>query len=252
MAGRKRTARETQAPDLQSLDQGTEASAGDLAGQLAGVQTQAMGAGVADRYAQMGARWLADPVPTRLDAGLVERLSRHGFRSERLAEVRIHRGLKAQEAADALGARAFAIGDADIYFGRGEFDPSSRSGRAVLAHELAHVAPPGAADIGAAGASFPGAIGSFGAPILNERRQGDDDPAREEAHERQARETEGRVYALDDQAAAPQLAAAPGGHGAAPAPPSPAHAIDPQVLEQKVLALIARFERGETERAGRS
>lgn len=252
MAGRKKTPREMQAPDLASHEPGAEGGAGDLAAQLASVQTQAMGAGVADRYAQIGARWLADPVPTRLDAGLVETLSRHGFRSERLAEVRIHRGLKAQEAADALGARAFAIGDADIYFGRGEFDPSSRSGRAVLAHELAHVAPPGAADPGAAGSAFAGAMGGFGAPILNERRQGDDDPAREEAHERQARETEGRVYAQDDRAEAPQLAAAPGGHGTPQALHSPAHAIDPQVLEQKVLALIARFERGETERAGKA
>jgi len=237
---------------LQEEAERNQAGAGDLASQLAVTQTQAMGAGVAGRYAQMGARWLSDPVPTRLDSNLIERLSRHGFRAERLADVRIHRGLKAQEAADALGARAFAIGEEDIYFGRGEFDPSSRSGRAVLAHELAHVAPPGGASDAAPGGMGLGGIGAFNAPILNERRQGDDDPAREEAHERQARETEGRVFAMDDAADAPQVAMPAGPAPGGSQPAGPAQAIDPQVLEQKVLAIIGRFERGEIERAGRA
>ena len=232
-----------------------QAGAGDLASQLAGAQTETMGAGVASRYAQVGARWLSDPVPTRLDAGLIERLSRHGFRSERLAEVRIHRGLKAQEAADALGARAFAIGDEDIYFGRGEFDPSSRSGRAVLAHELAHVAPPGASDGMPAGMGpggmGPGGMGSFSAPILNERER-DDDVTSDEAHERQARETEGRVYAMDDAAGPPRQAAPPGAGMAGAQHAGPAQHIDPQVLEQKVMAIIARFELGEIERGGKA
>ena len=122
------------------------ADPGQLASQLAGMQSAAMGEGVAGRYASMGARWLSDAAPTRLDRHLIDRLSRLGFRSERLADVRVHRGPKAQRAADALTARAFALGENDIYFAQGQFDPHTTGGLAVLAHELAHVAPPDSGD----------------------------------------------------------------------------------------------------------
>jgi Domain of unknown function (DUF4157) len=57
---------------------------------------------------------------------------------EDFSDVRTHTSSTAQEAAAELGARAFTRGR-DIYFGAGEYDPTSRSGREVLAHELAHV-----------------------------------------------------------------------------------------------------------------
>lgn len=243
--------------DQELLDLEDEAAAAasggasGLASSLAGVQSDAMGAGVADRYTQIGARWLADPVPTRLDPDLIGRLTRMGFRRESLADVRIHRGTKAQQAADALGARAFAVGDQDIFFGQGQFDPASRSGRAVLAHELAHVAPPTGAGGNAPvmGGGMPSSFG--GAPMLNESGRGDNNAADSEEHERQAREAEGRVYAQDDQTAMPSagLPDAPVSPNQSPMAEKPAK-IDPQQLEAKVLSILAKFERSEIERAG--
>ena len=55
-----------------------------------------------------------------------------------LSAVRIHTDSQAQQAAEALDARAFTHGR-DVYFGKGEYEPVSRSGQHLLAHELAHV-----------------------------------------------------------------------------------------------------------------
>lgn len=54
------------------------------------------------------------------------------------SKVRIHDDRSAADAAERLGARAFARGDA-IVFGRGEFRPQDEQGQRLLAHELAHV-----------------------------------------------------------------------------------------------------------------
>ncbi|WP_404337145.1 DUF4157 domain-containing protein [Sphingomonas sp. MMS12-HWE2-04] len=51
--------------------------------------------------------------------------------------VRVHHGERAAAAADALGARAFTIGN-DVFFNRGQYQPHSSSGRQLLAHELTH------------------------------------------------------------------------------------------------------------------
>jgi hypothetical protein len=56
--------------------------------------------------------------------------------------VRIHSGLDADRAAAAVGARAFTFGS-DIAFADGEYRPGSDAGRALLAHELAHVVQQG-------------------------------------------------------------------------------------------------------------
>ena len=55
-----------------------------------------------------------------------------------LSSVRVHTGEQAHEAARAIDADAFALGT-DIAFARGTFQPETRSGRQLLAHELAHV-----------------------------------------------------------------------------------------------------------------
>lgn len=55
------------------------------------------------------------------------------------ADVRVHAD---SGAAAALGARAFTVGS-DVAFARGEFAPRSADGRALLAHELAHVVQQG-------------------------------------------------------------------------------------------------------------
>ena len=54
------------------------------------------------------------------------------------SSVKIHTDTKAGELNEQLNARAFTSG-ADIYFGGGEFDPDSDSGKRLLAHELTHV-----------------------------------------------------------------------------------------------------------------
>jgi hypothetical protein len=46
---------------------------------------------------------------------------------------------EAAECAAGFGARAFTLGD-HISFGANEFAPQTRSGRNLIAHELAHVA----------------------------------------------------------------------------------------------------------------
>jgi hypothetical protein len=52
--------------------------------------------------------------------------------------VRVHTGGRPSESAEAIGARAYTAGR-DIVFGDGQYAPAMRDGRALLAHELAHV-----------------------------------------------------------------------------------------------------------------
>lgn len=52
--------------------------------------------------------------------------------------VRLHTGPSAEGSAAELGARAYTVGE-HIVFAHGQYDPYSRSGRLLLAHELTHV-----------------------------------------------------------------------------------------------------------------
>ena len=54
------------------------------------------------------------------------------------SQVRIHTGADAIEMTQAMHAHAFTHGY-DIYFNEGRFDPASKGGKELLAHELAHV-----------------------------------------------------------------------------------------------------------------
>lgn len=217
---------------------------GAMATELAVNQTEKMGQQMTARYAAMGARWLGDAVPSRLDTDLIDRLSRQGFRKERLADIRVHRGPRAQAAADALDARAFAIGDSDVFFGASEYDPSTPEGRAVIAHEVAHVAPP----------TFSAATGA-GAPALNERKKRPEqdfavDHSDGEAEERVARDVEARVFAEESSRTAPEMPSAPASAASGPAAGKKQEPIDPQVLENKVMALLNRMQRSDMERSG--
>ena len=55
----------------------------------------------------------------------------------RLDGVRVHTGPDADAAANALGARAFAVGD-DVVFRDGAYEPRARDGQRLIAHEVAH------------------------------------------------------------------------------------------------------------------
>lgn len=52
--------------------------------------------------------------------------------------VRVHADEPAARSAQAIGARAFTLGD-NIVFGGGQYQPNTETGRQLLAHELAHV-----------------------------------------------------------------------------------------------------------------
>ena len=53
-------------------------------------------------------------------------------------KVRIHNNATSAQMSNHLGAQAFTTGN-DIYFNSGKFNPSSKSGKHLLAHELTHV-----------------------------------------------------------------------------------------------------------------
>jgi hypothetical protein len=54
-----------------------------------------------------------------------------------LGGVRIHNGPQAAEAAEAVQANAYTVGQ-DIVFGAGRYKPNSHEGKRLLAHELSH------------------------------------------------------------------------------------------------------------------
>jgi hypothetical protein len=56
--------------------------------------------------------------------------------------VRVHAGADAAHAAEAMGAEAFTLGH-NIVFAGGSYAPGTEAGRALLAHELAHVVQQG-------------------------------------------------------------------------------------------------------------
>lgn len=67
--------------------------------------------------------------------------SRFGYSFE---NARIHNYTKSHRIARSLNARAFTVGN-NIYFGRGEYNPTSGDGKHLLAHELTHVVQQGKA-----------------------------------------------------------------------------------------------------------
>jgi len=90
---------------------------------------------ILERYQSMGKTLLSDNLPGKVDPKIARALRPH---LGDVSDVRVHTGKVASEAAAAMQARAFAIGDKDIFIDRQEFDPGSREGATLLAHEIAH------------------------------------------------------------------------------------------------------------------
>jgi|GEM_PF-5150205 len=65
--------------------------------------------------------------------GFMEARFGHDF-----GRVRIHTDTKATEAAQAVNALAFTVGQ-DVVFGMGQYEPNTSAGKRLLAHELTHV-----------------------------------------------------------------------------------------------------------------
>ena len=85
-------------------------------------------------------------VPRHLEASL----------GEPLGDVRVHVDDHAAALARAVSARAFTVGS-DIFFGSGEYNPTTRGGNELNAHEVAHVVQQrGAAVSGPLSVSQPG------------------------------------------------------------------------------------------------
>ena len=81
---------------------------------------------------------------------------------ESLGDVDVHTDGAAAEAAGGLGAKAFTVGQA-IYFGEGQYNPGSKEGDHLIAHEAAHTvqqkgaaAPSGEAQLSSLDMTSPG------------------------------------------------------------------------------------------------
>lgn len=81
-----------------------------------------------------------------------------------LSKVRVHSGGASERAAEAVGAKAYAVGN-DIHFGTGNYNPSSADGERLLAHEVAHTVQQQG---GTARPQFKLAISSPGSQLENE------------------------------------------------------------------------------------
>jgi hypothetical protein len=75
-----------------------------------------------------------------VDAGIRERVEA-ATRAD-LGGVRVHTGAGSQEAAEALTAQAFTVGQ-DIHFSQGAYQPGTREGDRLIAHELVHTVQQG-------------------------------------------------------------------------------------------------------------
>ncbi len=62
------------------------------------------------------------------------------------SSVRVHTGQQSDSLNRSLSARAFTTGS-DIFFRSGEYNPGTRQGQQLLAHELTHVVQQGAAGV---------------------------------------------------------------------------------------------------------
>jgi hypothetical protein len=82
-----------------------------------------------------GARNTAADIPGRLRTKDQREFEAHLNRD--LRDVRLHTDVEAANHCAAVGARAFTLGR-DIYFGWGQYQPETPSGRWLLAHEVAH------------------------------------------------------------------------------------------------------------------
>lgn len=195
------------------------------AGLLAEVEQGAsLGADIERRYLGMGVQMLSDDIPQRLDQRAQARLEKMLGRD--LSQVRVHTGERAQRAAGAMGAQAFALGEKDVFFGAGGYNPASREGIGLLAHEVAHTVEagtPGGTQVGFKAESSSGGRG-----------------------EEFAESAEGRVLAQEDN---PESGPAQGGEGGASGKGSkksePAWANKDAVARQawQIIQDIARRDR---------
>lgn len=130
-------------PDDDALDILSKGAEQDLSAEerdaLARLATDVEAPGLQDdilaRYADVGRDLLSDGAPRSLDPRMIASLK--PLLGD-VSSVRVHSGKLATEAARVMDARAFAIGDRDIFLDGSEFSMNSAAGRSLIAHEVAH------------------------------------------------------------------------------------------------------------------
>ena len=175
-----------------------------------------------------GRELLSDSLPTSVDPRVAARLKPI---IGDVSAVRVHTGKTASEAARAMNARAFAIGDQDVFLDEAEMSPSSTEGRALLAHELAHTRD---VATGFALSRQSGLTGSDGEAFAH---------AVESSY----------VQAEADEETAPTAARSRSGNAGAEAATTsdPMENIDRQDLERRIWDIIKAQEKRSGDRYGR-
>lgn len=180
---------------------------------------------ILDRYMSFGRDLLADQLPSHLDPRIVKQVAPM---LGDVSNVRVHTGATATAAARAMDARAFALGDQDIFIDTQQFDPGSRAGSALIAHELAH----------ARDASTGFALSSKHGSQTSDR-------------EAFAEAVESRVFAMEDDS----LEGAAKNDTSVVTPNDPANPVEPtfdkEALSRRVWEILEDQQRSARDRHGR-
>ncbi|MBR56620.1 MAG: hypothetical protein CMH54_01035 [Myxococcales bacterium] len=197
------------------------------------VESGRMDAEIVQKYLDQGTSLLGDESPMLLSHKQRTDLTRVLGRDP--GDLRIHTGKRARDATDAMSAKAFAVGERDIFLG-GEVSGSldTREGFAILAHEAMHTIQE-QADVGF-------------------RRGG----AATDELEAQARRVESRVLAEDELTTASTMHEGDRlvGETHDASPPSPTELLnrlsdhDRQRVAERVLAILKSRSRLDADRFG--
>ncbi|PKN58306.1 MAG: hypothetical protein CVU56_06595 [Deltaproteobacteria bacterium HGW-Deltaproteobacteria-14] len=87
------------------------------------------------RYQDFGKTLLGDDLPSRVDPRIAKAL--RPILGD-VGNVRVHTGPVASAAAQAMNARAFAVGDQDVFVDPSQLSSDPKEAGALLAHEIAH------------------------------------------------------------------------------------------------------------------
>jgi len=90
---------------------------------------------IIERYQDFGKQLLGDDLPGRVDPRIAKALE--PILGD-VSNVRVHTGPVASAAAQAMNARAFAIGDQDVFVDPSQLSSDPKDSGALLAHEIAH------------------------------------------------------------------------------------------------------------------
>lgn len=90
---------------------------------------------ILDRYMNFGRDLIGDALPTRVDPRIAKVLE--PILGD-IGNVRVHTGAMAASAARAMDARAFAVGDQDIFIDPAHLSSSPKEAGSLIAHEVAH------------------------------------------------------------------------------------------------------------------